>query len=170
MLICLATPTWVLRIADGKGGNTIKAIGTADDFTEADGSVILAYWQARDRVRSIAAGNVARTNAITTVEMALDRYTADLRTRGADPGNVTRVRRHLPDSLACNPVTSLTARDLRGWRDKLTLAQASINRSWMALKAALNLVADQDDGITSRRAWETGLASCRTPRKAAMSS
>ena len=151
--------TWVLRIADGKGGNTLKAIGTADDFTEADGSTILTLWQAQERARSMAAGNVARTDAITTVAMALDRYAADLRTRGADPGNVARVRRHLPDTLARKPVTTLTARDLRGWRDKLPLAPASINRTCSVLKAALNLIADQDDSITSRRAWETGLAS-----------
>lgn len=36
--------TWVLRVADGKGGATTRAIGTADDFTEADGVNLLNYW------------------------------------------------------------------------------------------------------------------------------
>jgi hypothetical protein len=76
----------VLRIADGKGGNTIKAIGTADDFAEADGSAILTFWQAQERARSMAAGNVARTTAITTVAMALDRYAADCERAAPTPG------------------------------------------------------------------------------------
>jgi integrase len=39
------------------------------------------------------------------------------------------------------------------------LAPASINRTCTVLKAALNLAADHDQSITSRRVWETGLAS-----------
>jgi hypothetical protein len=33
------------------------------------------------------------------VRQALDTYEADLKTRGADTGNVTRVRMHLPERL-----------------------------------------------------------------------
>ena len=29
--------TWVVRVADGKGGNWTKAIGAADDFDNSDG-------------------------------------------------------------------------------------------------------------------------------------
>jgi hypothetical protein len=43
--------TWVVRAADGQGGNWTKAIGTADDFDEAD---VLDFWQAQDRARAIA--------------------------------------------------------------------------------------------------------------------
>src|SRR6516165_115622 len=46
--------TWVLRAADGKGGNWTKAIGAADDFNEADGKAVLDFWQAQDRARAIA--------------------------------------------------------------------------------------------------------------------
>ena len=46
--------TWVLRIADGKGGATTPAIGTADDFTQADGATVLNFWQAQDKARSAA--------------------------------------------------------------------------------------------------------------------
>src|SRR5215468_5698921 len=46
--------TWVARVSDGKGGNWTKAIGAADDFDEADGKVILNFWQAQDRARAIA--------------------------------------------------------------------------------------------------------------------
>jgi integrase len=60
-------------------------------------------------------------------------------------------------------VPLLVARDLRGWRDALikTLAPATVNRTCTALKAALNLAADQDERITNRRSWEIGLAPIR---------
>src|SRR6516164_1761000 len=45
--------TWVLRLADGKGSATTRAIGTADDFTEADGASVLNYWQAQEKAQSM---------------------------------------------------------------------------------------------------------------------
>jgi integrase len=55
----------------------------------------------------------------------------------------------------------LTSRELRRWRDGSAkgLAPATVNRTCAAFKAALNLAADHDERIASRRAWETGLAS-----------
>jgi integrase len=155
--------TWVARIADGKGGNWTKAIGTADDYDEADGSTVLDFWQAQDKARALGRterDGDAHSRKPATVGQALDGYEADLQTRGGDIGNVTRVRPHLPASLLDKVVPLLTSRDLRRWRDGLakTLAPATVNRTCTALKAALNLVADHDERIAIRRAWETGLA------------
>jgi hypothetical protein len=149
--------TWVVRVADGKGGNSTRAIGAADDFEGADGSRVLDFWQAQNQARTLSEGNGPA--ALITVGGVLDLYEADLRQRGGDPWNVRRVRHHMTDALSRKPVAALTGDDLRRWRDGLDLAPATINRTSRALKAALNLVADQDAGITSRRAWETGLAS-----------
>jgi integrase len=155
--------TWVLRVADGKGGNWTKAIGNADDFEEADGSNTLDFWQAQDRARAIA--RVGRDGEgddgkPATVSRALDRYEADLKTRSGDTANVARVRVHLREALASKRVALLTARDLRNWRDSLAkqLAPATVNRTAGALKAALNLVADHDERIVSRQPWDMGLA------------
>jgi integrase len=84
-----------------------------------------------------------------------------LELRGGDAGNVARVRAHLTDPLASKSVALLTTRELRAWRDELAeeLAPATVNRTANALRAALNLAADSDERILSRRAWETGLAS-----------
>jgi hypothetical protein len=46
--------TWVLRVADGKGGGITRAIGTADDFVEADGTTVLNFWQAQEKAHSVA--------------------------------------------------------------------------------------------------------------------
>jgi len=155
--------TWVLRVADGKGGNWTKAIGNADDYEEADGNNTLDFWQAQDRARAIA--RVGRDGdgddgKPVTVKRALDRYEADLQTRGGDVANVTRVRVHLSETLAHKRVALLTARDLRHWRDGLAkhVAPATVNRTAGALKAALNVVADHDERIVSRQPWDVGLA------------
>jgi integrase len=154
----------VARVSDGKGGNWTKAIGTADDFDEADGREVLDFWQAQDRARAIArAGRAGDDDADkpVTIGTALDQYECDLEVRGGDVGNVGRVRAHLSDLLANKAVALVMSRELRKWRDGLTeqLAPASVNRTTNALKAALNLAAEHDERITSRRAWETGLAS-----------
>jgi integrase len=143
-------------------GNWIRAIGPADDFEDADSTTILDFWQAQEKARSIARENRdgAKSAEPTAVGQALDRYEADLKTRGGDLGSVTRVRAHLTKPLAGKMVPQLTVRDLRSWRDSLVdiLAPATVNRTCAALKAALNLAADQDERIVSRRAWEIGLA------------
>src|SRR5205823_6424168 len=93
---------------------------------------------------------------------ALTAYATDLKTRGADSYNAERVRAHLSPALADKPVGLLAARDLRRWRDGLLsagYAPSSVNRISTPLRAALNLAADHDERIASRRAWETGLSS-----------
>jgi integrase len=156
--------TWVVRVADGKGGNWTKGIGAADDFEEADDSAVLDFWKAQDKARAVGrTGRDGDGESATpvTIGQALDRYEADLKARGGDIGNVLRVRAHLFETLAGKGIALLTARDLRIWREALTknLAPATVNRTCAAFKAALNLAADQDERIASRSAWETGLAS-----------
>jgi len=155
--------TWVARVADGKGGNWTKAIGTADDYDEANGGTVLDFWQAQDKARTLGRterDGDAGSQKPATVAQALDSYEADLKTRAGDAGNVTRLRPHLPAGLLDKVVPLLTSRDLRKWRDGLAkvLAPATINRTCTALKASLNLIADHDERIANRRAWETGLA------------
>ena len=66
-----------------------------------------------------------------TVSQALDRYRADLTTRGGDIGNVERIRIHLSATLLTKDVALLASRDLRKWRDDLVmkLAAATVNRT-----------------------------------------
>src|SRR3954453_9082210 len=44
-----------IRRSDGKGGNTIKNIGVADDFQDADNEAVLSYQQAVARCLAAAA-------------------------------------------------------------------------------------------------------------------
>jgi integrase len=103
----------------------------------------------------------AATVGDDTISAALDRYETDLKNRGGDIGNIMRVRTHLSDKLAKKAVGALTKTDLTTWRDGLIKAElkpASVNRTMTALRAALNLAAEDADGrITNREAWRSGL-------------
>ena len=130
----MTSGTWVIRVTRG-GKDWAKAIGTADDFDQADGITVLDFWQAQDRAR-VAANDEGRARAGSddqplTISGALDRYAADLKIREGDTANVARVRKHLSAGLAAKSIILVTARDLLAWRDSLgkELAPATINRT-----------------------------------------
>jgi hypothetical protein len=58
---------------------------------------VLTYWQAQAKARKLDIdGNTPQQPAqIATVSDALDRYRADLSTRGGDPGNASRSYRRI---------------------------------------------------------------------------
>jgi integrase len=94
-----------------------------------------------------------------TISAALDRYKTHLKSHGGDLDNVTRVRAHFSDTLARKNVGALVKADFTAWRNDLMakLKPASVNRTMTALRAALNLAAEDDDRITNRKAWKDGL-------------
>jgi hypothetical protein len=59
--------SWVARVADGKGGAWTAKVGVADDYEDADGEHSLDYWQAIERARSIARGEVPERAKLGTV-------------------------------------------------------------------------------------------------------
>jgi integrase len=152
--------TWVVRVANGHGGNWTKGFAIADDHEDADGEHVLTFWQAQDKARTLARGSVADGRPCTVAE-ALDAYAADLKARGGLSGNVSRVRHHLPPTLAAKAVALLTSRELQHWRDRLDMQAASVNRTVRGLKAALNLAAKHDPRIVNANAWKVGLAGLR---------
>ena len=153
--------TWVVRVADGHGGNWTKGFAIADDHEDADGEHVLTFWQAQDKARALARGKDAGSGRPTTVAEAFDDYERDLVARGALAANAQRIRRLFPLSLLTKPVALLTAKELRRWRDSLNprLAPGSINRACKQAKAAFNLAAAHDHlRITNTAAWRLGLA------------
>src|SRR6516225_641510 len=133
---------WVVRVADGKGGNWTKNLpGIPDDHEDANGESVLTFWQAQDKARALARGTVESGKPITVAE-ALTDYESDLKGRDCLTGNVSRVRHHLPPALAAKPVAMLTSRELQRWRDGLVaMKPATVNRTTHILKAACNLAA-----------------------------
>ena len=152
--------TWVVRVADGKGGAWTKRVALADDFEDADGEHTLTFWQAQDRARKLARGSDADSGRPATVADAVGAYERDLLARGGSIANAGRIRKHLTATLAAKPVGLLSARDLAAWRDGLLaggMKPATLVRLSKAAKAALSLAARRDPRIANRTAWRDGL-------------
>jgi integrase len=151
---------WVVRVADGKGGNWTKRVGLADDHEDADGTNVLSFWQAQDRARKLARGGDDAGRPLTVGE-ALDIYAADLVARGGAIENAGRIHKHITPTLASKPVGLLTVRELAHWRDGLLgagMKSATLVRLCKAFKAALNLAARRDPRITNRAVWRDALS------------
>jgi hypothetical protein len=66
--------TWIVRGADGKGKNWMKAFATADDFEPANGETIMTYDQARDTLRAVVAGRAAGDPIVHEIARLSDRF------------------------------------------------------------------------------------------------
>ena len=158
---------WVMRVADGKRSSWVRTIGAADDFAEADGNDVLKFWEAQDKVRSLARADRVGTAEPITVAHALDAYEADLKTRGADIANVQRIRAHMTNGLADKLITLLTARELRAWRDRLIermSAARSTARLFPESCSRIGGPAGQADHQPARLAGRAGADPERDPR------
>jgi len=153
------TGTWSVRIADGKGGNSIKRIAKADDDRRADGRYTMSFAQAREAAlrlgRSVDEDEIVPV--ITTLADAIEAYRVDLAARSGNLDNVSRLLHNLPAAMLKRPVGLLDVEELRKWRNGRKMAPASVNRLATILKAVLNLAATKDEKL-SKRAWEIALS------------
>jgi hypothetical protein len=150
---------WIVRKATGAGGNWIKNFAHADDFEESNGDSVLTFFEAQAIARTIARDGEA-SGGLITVATAIDRYRDDLNGRGGREYNASLARLHLPPALLSKPVSLLTTRDLRAFRDNLLKGgrtKATVNRVIAPLSAALQLAASLDARITNQTAWKVGL-------------
>lgn len=142
--------SWSARVADGKGGNRLVALGAiADDLEPANGRDVLSFEQASDRAREVTRGPAAE---MLTIAKALEKYETELLARGGLAGNVSRVRHHLSPSLVAKELSAVTAEDLQAFRDGIKAKPATVNRTIRILKAALGQAADQFETV-----WKKGL-------------
>ncbi len=165
--------TWVARCTKDSVKREHR-IGIADDIEAANGLDILSYEQALDKALKFdpfkeeeeAAAALKRQKHQLDLDQALVRYEAELKTRGQDAGNVSRVRGHLSEELLKTPVKLLSVDDLKGWRNELVelvaeeeLERSTVNRLMTPVRAALNLAYEEDQGktITNSAAWDIGL-------------
>ena len=160
---------WSVRVVRGRAEWTDR-FATTDDLEPANGRDVLNYWQAVDQARALARGtDDVPDSKPMTVGGALEAYERDLKTRGADPANAQRARKHLTATLASKPVMLLSTHDLRHWRDGLVakgVEAATINRTRAGLRAACELAATLDPRIINREAFRVGLKGLRNTKTA----
>jgi integrase len=163
-----ASTWWARKLVPGTKRYAKAALGTADDYRDANGADVLDYFQAQDKARDIANEHAAGASASAplgacTVEDAVKSYVEE---RRADKGDAAaldaeqRLQKHVLPTLGHRAVSDLTLSELKLWRDKLVtrkkdkLTKATANRIMANFKAALNSVfEDENRGIRSDKAW-----------------
>ena len=122
---------WIARRYDPVEGRCYLALGTADDYAEADGVAVLTYAQAMDKAAAWFADTLRKTGRVAapvTVNMALDAYLADYAGRGGKGLEPTRqtIDAHIRPSLGKKLIADLTAPLLRTWHQALAAAPARL--------------------------------------------
>jgi integrase len=113
---------WKVRVEDAEGREKMHRIGAADDYTEADGVNAFNYVQAQDRARELAEH---RPPPPYSVGQAIDDYLAWFQEhRKSIKETEAMIKAHIRPALEERPVASLTAEDLKAWRDKLARQHA----------------------------------------------
>jgi integrase len=160
------TGAWLVIASDGKGGQWQKVFAHADDKQRADGTAVLTYEQATHQARSLARGDAnAAAARPASIEEAIAGYAADLTARGRNAYNAALVRYHLPPHLLAQPLSQVTTKQMRHWRDTLIkggMLPATVNRVLKPAHAAFNLAAKLDPRVAANaHAWKTGLEALR---------
>jgi integrase len=144
---------WLARHYVGKQAYEVETLATADDFSDADGVVILSYRQAQEKARErmVARGHAAAGKIRPpTVADAMADYIEHLASRGqATRDTQWRADAHILSRLGNVEVAALTTDQLQRWladlaKDGRRASRATANRILNVLKAALN------------RAWRVG--------------
>jgi integrase len=159
--------TWVLRVADGKGGARTAAVGLADDHDSADGEQFLDYWQAQDRAKAAARRESgAPGSQPLTVRVVAETYLVWLTAKNARTAADTRGRleKHFLPQLGGQLVAGLTKTTLDGWLasmvsksddvERVRRSKDSANRVLSMVKALLNhAIRDPTNHLSDDSAW-----------------
>ena len=118
--------TWVARHCVGDQSYVVEKIGTADDFSDADGTIILSFAQAQDKARTHMLRRAQSANGIAgplTVRAAVESYLELLVAHGKSAVDARhRAKAHIYPTFGDVEVASLTTAVLRKWLAKLAKA------------------------------------------------
>jgi len=159
--------TWVVRVANGRGGSRTAAIGFADDHDAADSDQFLDFWQAQERAKITARHRTGSPGAEPlAVSLAAETYLEWLTAKNPRTAADTRGRlnRHFLPKFADMAITSLTKTVLDKWLasmvaksdnpERIRQSKDSANRVLSMVKALLNhAMRDPTHGLMDDSAW-----------------
>ena len=149
--------TWSARFTlPGSSKRQFQALGSADDYASADGTLTLTYAQAQDAAQAFFASclkNEGRKLEAVTVAQAAETYLSAYRARGgkAEKDTQRTIAAHILPSLGKILLSELTTRRLNKWRDDLASAPARL-RAGPNTKTRKVRVATDEDAKRARRA------------------
>ncbi len=118
--------TWVARHYIGSQSYAVEKIGTADDFSDADGTIILSFAQAQDKARAHMVRRSQSANGIAgplTVQAAVEMYLQVLEAHGKSAVDSRhRAQAHIYPMLGTVEVATLSTDLLRKWHTGLIKA------------------------------------------------
>jgi integrase len=148
---------WIARHYIGGQSYQVEAIGTADDYSDADGVAVLSYRQAQAtaRERMVArAHHAAGKHGPLTVADAVESYLEFLdahRKSGSGYHARHRARAHILPALGDVEVQALTTQQLRAWHVKLAETPARV-RTAPGAEQQYRKIDHSPEGIRRRRA------------------
>jgi integrase len=115
--------TWSIRVNDTAiGKRSMRAIGKADDFQDADGYGILSFAQAQKRGFELHA---KPTPSTITVAQAAEKYLEWYRQhRKAYKETLATIEAHILPDLGDKAIVNLSSRDIKEWHTKLATRPA----------------------------------------------
>jgi len=114
--------TWSARIRGDDGRYALRALGVADDYIQADGTRVLTYRQASAKAVEEAERGPAPSY---TVANAIDDYLTWFREhRKSIDATEATIEAHIRPAFDGRTLASLTAEDLKAWRDKVARQRA----------------------------------------------
>jgi len=122
--------TWTAKLALPGGKYTLRTLGGADDYQEANGADVLNFGQAHDRVRALA--NEAKANdgiliKPASVAEAAERYLAWYReNRRAVRETEHAINAHILPALGDKQLSALTTAHIRSWLEQLAAKPARV--------------------------------------------
>jgi integrase len=148
---------WYVKTRTPEGKYAWQAIGSTDDYADANGKTVLSYSQAQDVAKKI--GEKIRLGADYedtkpyTVKNAVEDYLIDFKANGKKSlyATETQINAHILPAFGDKIVSTLTFKQLSAWKNKLATTDKRA-RSSKKLKQEQKYVADnKDDGEYQRR-------------------
>ena len=152
--------SWVASLYRGTLGYETKALGAADDTTDADSATVFDFWQAQEkakewaeRQRLIAAGIVRK--GPYTVAHAIGDYLVEI--AAEKKPEAVQGAKYVFDawvlpSLGSTEVENLTTDQLIRWRNKVATSPKRVRTKKAAKEHATRETPDDDDARRARKA------------------
>ncbi|BDU70256.1 phage-related integrase [Geothrix oryzae] len=156
-----AAGRWLAKFFDVETKKrSMTTLGTADDYTEADGQQVLNYAQAQEKARewiqaarTLITGEESRKGPYT-VAYAMEDYQKDCIRRGVKSGEQmgSVVRAHILPTLGNLEVARLTRSRLERWHEALASQPARVRTKKTASEPAVKAAPTTEEGKRQRRA------------------
>jgi hypothetical protein len=149
---------WLARHYVGNGSYRLHKLGTADDYSDADGRVILSFKQAQAKARKLMVEQAAGGDS-GTVGDAMDAYLRFLEDDGRTPAALrdasNRVALIRP-ILGSIELGKLTTEQLQRWRNNLAKTRARVRTGAGKPPQYREGAGDQRARrATAKRTWDT---------------